>query len=140
MATEVKIPTWLQRDVWSCHVPTKTVFQPAQCLRKGDALFLADCNGTLYSIKECDKLCLDHLTGVALVVWQETPLTLTREGHLLTLTDGRRRYHIAVPEDKALEASKSLAEAFQGAIVDGSDYSPGLWEEFPAEEVDDAAA
>lgn len=33
-------------------------------------------------------------------------------------------------------AAESLAEAFAGAVVDGSDYSPGGLEEFPALEVD----
>ncbi|GEM_PF-5054969 len=111
------LPTWLTRDTFVCHQPTKTVFQPTRCGRKDGVVVVLDPCGQDYKLEECDRLNVEHIrSGVALfIVDQHQALTLIPCEDGFIATSGDRRCKVEIP-DMGLAAARSLAAAFNGVI------------------------
>lgn len=113
------IPNWLKTDPFAVHVPDKTIFEPQRRITYRNAKpYLLDCLDHAYPLAQCDRLCLDHLKGIALLVTEDEPITITLTGkHRLELTNGRIKKSVLLPRpDDAAIAAQALAQAFSGAV------------------------
>jgi hypothetical protein len=123
----IALPDWLKTAALVCYLPERTIFEPQRRIvfRNGVACLL-DCCEQTYPLAQCDRLRLDHLNGVALWVTEGRSLTifrLTARSDEIAVTDGKRRAIVRLPlsppKPDARKAAESLAQFFNGTIVEG---------------------
>lgn len=115
------VPSWLTPNVYACHLPTKTVFQPVRCKRDRatQQLYLVDPANGEHSLAECDRLQPTHLTtGVALLITPRTAFALTPCNNGFVLRSSRHKWKVKFPPpaSESLLAARALAEEFCGSI------------------------